>query len=255
MAVSRDPFYSPKARLKRANKHLGRLKKRIDRFFKPNPCRQVVELDADGITQIHKLKFIKKPPESWTHSATEILEGLRSALDQIGYASAVAAGKVAPKKTQFPIGDDPVGLDNLINRKVSKDLPDEILALFCSFKPYKGGNDAIWALNKLANAKHTTLVPVAVSGAPSLIRNITISLGVSLLNPTYDSEKHEIPLARVPPGGHLQYNLQVSFLVGFGNVDFLGQQAAVDVLRTMAAEVERVLMATEAECRRLRFIK
>jgi hypothetical protein len=158
MAISRDPFYSPRARLKRANEHISRLHKRVERFFWQAPYRQVIELDADGVTQLYKFKFTKRLPESCTHSAAEALEALRSVLEQTGFAAAVASGKVNPKKTQFPIGDDLIGLENLINRKVSKDLPDEILALFRSFKPYKGGNDTIWALNKLANAKHTSLI-------------------------------------------------------------------------------------------------
>ncbi len=254
MATSRDPFYSPKSRLKRANQHLRRLHKRIDRFFQQDPCRAVAEFDTDGVTKIHKLKFVKRLPESWTHSAVEILEALRSVLDQTGYASAVAAGKVAPKKTQFPIGDSPTGLNDLIKRKVSKDLPDEILSFFCSFKPYKGGNDAIWALNKLANAKHTSLVPVVVGGVPH-IRHMTMTFGAYPLPPIYDSEKNEIPFARVPPGGELKYDFAFSFLVEFGNVDFLGRHAAVDILDTLAAEVQRILLGTEAECRRIGILK
>src|SRR5258708_1301712 len=164
MTTSRDHFHSPKARLKRANQHIARLHKKIESFFKKPPYRSVVELDADGVTQLHKFQFTDRLSPACVHDATEALEGLRSVLDQAGYAAAVAGGKYAPKKTQFPIGDDPAGLENLVKRKVSADLPDEILALFLSFKPYKGGNDLIWAMNKLRNAGHTCLIPVAVAG-------------------------------------------------------------------------------------------
>jgi hypothetical protein len=70
MAGSRDPFYSPKSRLKRANDHIGRLHKRVKKFFKQAPYRQVTELDADG-TQLHKVKFTKRLPESCNHVAAE----------------------------------------------------------------------------------------------------------------------------------------------------------------------------------------
>ena len=259
MTVSRDPFYSPRARLKRANEHIGRLHKRVEGFFKKAPYRQVVELDADGITQLYKFKFTKRLPESCTHSAAEALEALRSTLDQVGYAAAVASGKTAPKKTQFPIGDDPVGLEYLIGRKVSKDLPDEILSLFRSFKPYKGGNDSIWALNKLANAKHTRLLPVAVAADGMHVRHLRMmgvgSDAIKIPVPVFNSEKNEIIFARVPLGSELKYDLGFSFLVALGDIDIVARHQAVAVLRTMSAEVKRILMATEAECRRVGIIK
>jgi hypothetical protein len=255
MTTSRNPFYSPRARLKRANEHIGRLHKRIERFFKQAPYRQVVELDADGITQLYKFKFTKRLPESCTHSAAEALEALRSALEQTGFAAAVASGKAKPKKNQFPIGDDPAGLENLISRKVSKDLPDEILALFRSFNPYKGGNDTIWALNRLANAKHTSLIPVAVATDAMHVRHMTITGNVSIPVPVFDSEKNEILFARVGLGSQFKYDLGFMFLVALGDIDFIARHQAVAVLRTMSAEVKRVLIATEAECRRLGFIK
>jgi hypothetical protein len=114
MAISRDPFYSPKQRLSRANDHIRRLHKRIETFFKKAPYSRVIELDTDGVTQLHKFKFTKRLPDSCVLSATEALEALRSTLDQTGYAATVAAGKVSPKKTQFPIGDDAAGLENLV---------------------------------------------------------------------------------------------------------------------------------------------
>jgi hypothetical protein len=255
MASFRGPFYSPRGRLKRANEHISRLHKRVERFFKQAPYHEVVELDADGVTQIHKFKFTKRLPESCTHSAAEALEALRSTLDQIGYAAAVASGKVTPKKTQFPIGDDLPGLENLINRKVSKDLPDEILALFRSFNPYKGGNDTIWALNKLANAKHTSLIPVAMASDATHVRHMEIGGNVSIPVPVFDSEKNEIVFARVGTGSHFKYDLGFMFLVVLGDIDFIARHQAVAVLRAMSAEIKRVLMATEAECHRLGFIK
>jgi hypothetical protein len=255
MAASHDLFQSPKARLKRANEHIVRLHKSIEGFFKRAPYRRAIELDTDGVTRLHKFKFTKTLPESCAHSAAEALEALRSALDQTGYAAAVTSGKVTPKRTQFPIGDDPDGLENLIKRNVCKDLPDEILTLFRSFKPYKGGNDAIWALNKLSNTKHTSLVPVAVASDTMLIHQASMGGHVAILAPVFDREKNEIVFARAGPGSKFDYKMEFSFLVALGDIDFVARYQAIAVLRTMAGEVKRILFATEAECRKLGFIK
>jgi hypothetical protein len=254
MAISRDPFHSPKQRLSRANDHIRRLHKRIETFFKKAPYSRVIELDTDGVTQLHKFKFTQRLPESCVLSATEALEALRSTLDQTGYAAAVAAGKSSPKKTQFPIGDDAAGLENLVKRKVAADLPDEILALFLSFKPYKGGNDLIWALNKLRNTTHTTLISVAVTSDGMRSRGVGLLSNASIPgNFVLDSEKNEIIFGRVGPGGIFKYDMEFAFLVTLGELDILAHNQAVAVLREMAGEVGRILLATEAECRRLGF--
>jgi hypothetical protein len=252
MAISRDPFYSPKQRLSRANDHIRRLHKRIETFFKKAPYSRVIELDTDGVTQLHKFKFTKRLPNSCVLSATEALEALRSTLDQTGYAATVAAGKVSPKKTQFPIGDDATGLENLVKRKVAADLPDEILALFLAFKPYKGGNDLIWALNKLRNATHTKLISIEVASDGMRSRGVGVLRNASIPgNFVLDSEKNEIVFGRVGPGGIFKYDMEFYFLVTLGELDILAHNQAVAVLHQMAAEVRRILLATEAECRRL----
>jgi hypothetical protein len=258
MSTAGDPFHSPKARLRRADQHIARLHQKIESFFKKPPYRSVVELDDDGVTQLHKFKFTDRLSPDCVHDATEALEAMRSVLDQTGYAAAVAGGKVFPKKAQFPIGDDLAGLENLVKRKVSADIPDEILALFMSFKPYKGGNDLVWAMNKLRNAGHTSLIPVAVAGGAvgfsGMIAagpNSSVSIPGNL---TLDSEKNEIIFGRVGPGGTFNYDMQFSFLVKLGEIDVVANNQAVAVLRAMSAEVKRILLATEAECRRLGFI-
>jgi hypothetical protein len=79
----------------------------------------------------------------------EIIEALRSALDQAGAACAVLTGKTNPKKSYFPFADSGPELTKVIKGRC-KDLPGEIISLFRSFQPYQGGNDPLWAMNKIA---------------------------------------------------------------------------------------------------------
>lgn len=54
--------------------------------------------------------------------------------------------------------------------------------------------------------------------------------------------------------GQLQFN--VAFTVAFDDVDeVIRGQNPVGVLRTMTGEVERILVATERECRRIGLIQ
>jgi hypothetical protein len=55
----------------------------------------------------------------------EALFTLRAALDQVAYATAVAAGKVRPKNSYFPVADDAAQLETVIKGRCG-DLPNEV---------------------------------------------------------------------------------------------------------------------------------
>jgi hypothetical protein len=217
-----------------------------------NPYKRVTEVDID--TLMHRIRFKRPIPVGCIDAATEAIEALRSVLDQAAYAAAIASGKINPKKTSFPFGDDIAGLDNAITGyKVCKDVPDDIVALFRGFKPYKGGNDPLWALNKLSNTnKHKLLAPFCVFSGGF---NVQSGFGpVTVLHPPqWDSVKNEITFAHSPVGHQFNYNIQLLVAVAFDEVETVRDKPAVSVLDDAARIVERILMATEAECRRLGF--
>ena len=78
--MSIDPFASPKRRVARAKRHIANLNARIDKFFKKHPYAQVTEKEADGATDLHKIKLLKPLPNSMSDLASDIIEDLRSAL-------------------------------------------------------------------------------------------------------------------------------------------------------------------------------
>ncbi|HUD89850.1 MAG TPA: hypothetical protein VMR17_25620, partial [Xanthobacteraceae bacterium] len=131
MAISRDdPFYSPKARLTRAEEKISELDTAIWEYRNEHPPTVICEPDEpDRRTKTYKLKFTLPFPDTWTHLPMEILEATRSALDQCAYIAAELSGNTRLKKTQFPISDTVENLNNLITgRKVCEDVPAPIIA-------------------------------------------------------------------------------------------------------------------------------
>ncbi len=176
-------------------------------------------------------------------------------MDQTGYAAAVASGKTSPKKTQFPISDSLTELENLIvGRKVCKDIPDEIVSLFRSFKPCKGGNDTLWTLNQLRNSAHTSLVPVMVGGANIEIRHGRGSAEIIAVDPIYDSEKNEIVFGRGTVGEHRNYSVSPSFNISFNDARVRRREHALTFFYRAGGMVEDILASTETKCRKLGFI-
>lgn len=251
----RDPFESSKRRLLRAKQHIRDLDSRIEKFFKKQPHKRAVDLDADGLTELHKVKLTKPVPAQFSDRTAETIEALRSALDQTGYAVAILAGAVEPKSAYFPIAETDTGLEMVIKGRC-KDLPPDIVSFFRSFKPYKGGNDPIWTLNRASTvAKHRALIRVGMSVLKISVNSPSLLMGRSIPAPKWDSEKNEVIFGIVGPGGKFQYDFEFTFFIAFDEIEIIEGMPVVPILATMTGEVDRVIRGTEAECRRIGLLK
>jgi hypothetical protein len=63
-----------------------------------------------------------------------------------------------------------------------------------------------------------------------------------------------IVLAVIGPDTRAEYDMQLTFHVAFGPIETQSGTDAIGVLRSMTSEVERIVLATEAETRRLGLI-
>jgi hypothetical protein len=264
----------------RAQHHIDELNQGITEFVSNQPWSYAVEQDFVTRQDLHKIKFQRQLPIFLPCVLFDAVNNLRAALDQAGYASAVASGRQNPKRTNFPFADDLAGLDNNIDgRKVCADLPPEITALFRAFSPYKGGNDVLWSLNKLCNAKkHCALVPFAIGRAQLsattyspkplsimkrpdgaydvsyAVRQTGFAGGMTGHNPDWDPDKYEITLAREPLYSNTQYDAHVALNIAVESVETLRRKPVVGALREMLNAVESVVGVTKSECGRLGFI-
>lgn len=93
----------------------------------------------------------------------------------------------------FRLSDSAENLEKVIRGRCS-DVPPEIIAIVRSFKPYKDGDFALWALNKLANTKHTYLMPIGDGGGGTFIKNlrVTSSGRCDIGPPRWNRAKNEI---------------------------------------------------------------
>jgi len=239
--------------VERAKQQIADLREKINTFSDGRTWTHLVEKDVDGVTDIHKVRFPPNPSREWTHIVFEAVNNLRSALDQIAFNVAILVGKPNAKAAKFPFG--PTEADMLNNLAGGcKDLPPEIRAVFRGFDPYKGGNNVLWALNELVNTnKHKLLIPVAMTSTRIQIPDAMNANAFASNVGTYDASKNEMTLLKVAVGGqHLKYNMEITPTIAIDHTeDIIRGQHPITLLDAMANEIERVGMATEAECRRL----
>lgn len=248
-----DLFSSAKSTLRRAQHHIGDLSARLKALVKEHAWAYDIDRDTDGVTEVHKIKLWKPFPDDLPCIIFDAVNNLRACLDQTSYAACAANGCSALDFAYFPI----VRGEEFYADKINgiKGLHPEIRTLFAAFKPYKGGNSSFWALNELCNTKkHARLIPATLG-------NFVIEFTASTIEtpsfgpPFFDAEKNQVILGKIAPNPDRGTNTKITYAIVFDHPsEIINRQNPVAFLDTARCEVERVLMATEMECRRVGLI-
>jgi hypothetical protein len=253
-----DPFYSAKLRIERAEEHLNDFESKIDSFFAENPYTRGVDLDPDGIHEIYKVRLTKRFPYRWRLLVTEIIEHLRASLDHATWATAYLATKNPNLEFGvFPFSNSAANFENRM-RGVSKDVPTEIQAILRTFQPYKGGNDDLYALNDLCNlSKHALVAFVACTTHTGEISSAGGEWDREIgyyRPPVWDRVKNEIPYARVKRGARFDHQIKLTVYVSLDYRELTSAESAPAILDAFLREAQRVVLAIEAESRRIGLI-
>lgn len=270
-----DLFESPKRSILRAHHHILDLESQIRDFSNDNAWSYVVEKDSDGIHDVHKIKFARRLPDDLPSILFDAVNNLRASLDQCSYASALAAKSRSLRNVKFPFAKDQAHWGNAVNGL--KDLHPDIRQLFLGANAYEGGNDALWALNEICNAKkHFALIPFNVGTARLMLeiedpegplmsrtgKNFRVAgfygrVG-GLIGPAsgtrWNAEKYELVLLRTDHKPKVRYDAKVAISVAIDGLKLLRGKPIVGILRQISNLVARIGQETEAECRRLGFI-
>ena len=239
----------------RAKHHLADFKAQISTYDDSEPFINVCDYDPDADENVYKIKLAKPIPVMLNGIASDAVCNLRSALDHAGYAASIGAS-LNGKDTHFPFGDT---YAEVRSRKTggSKDIPDEIFYLMESFQPYERGDSILWSLNKLANAnKHRILVAMAIAATGLRIKEMTLtSTGPGRLGmtPLWDRAKNEMVIAAIQPTPNFKFEYEVEIItnISFGEVEVVYGHPADGVLDALIGKVDRILLAVEAEGRRI----
>lgn len=254
--LTTDPFFSSKFSIEWAKNHIKEFELQADKFFREEGCTVFTELDVDRSYQLLKVKFAPQIPHSLLGHATDTAYNLRAALDQAIYSVAQLNNTISLKGFPFfPVTSKSADFEIKLNG-VQKFLPREILDLIRKFKPYKGGNDLIWALNDVCNvSKHGLLHSFPATLKYSVVGPRTVPAEPEFFSePIVDGDKNEVAIARLPISAEHSINTEASFTVGFGNIECIKGQPALAILNEFLNIVEGIVIAIEAESRRLGLI-
>lgn len=240
-------FEPPRAEIEHGERRIFELQSEIEGFLGADPYTRVVERSDDGTTDIHKLVLTKPMPASIPRIAADAAISLRAALDQCGYVLARASGVTANRpKSSFPFARSADELDRCRNAG-SKHGPAKIFDIMVSYKPYKGGNDVLWAMNELGNAKkHRIVIPCANATAGMRVHRATFGKAHIKWPPKWDSEKNEMVLVESVVGGKADYEFELATYVAIAGIDELDGAPVFDTLLNMRSLVLEIVDSVEA---------
>jgi hypothetical protein len=129
-----------------AEEQIQEFQRQLRRFVQSEPYQRVVEIDPQTAEHVVKFRLTRPMPRELKHVTASVVGNLRATLDQAAFATAIADGK-SGKFAAFPFARTEAEISDAA-RSRSKQIPADIFAVMASFKPYRGGNDALWALNE-----------------------------------------------------------------------------------------------------------
>jgi hypothetical protein len=247
-----QPLESARRKVARAKEHISKLEAEIMAFFDASPYAGMVKKrhPQELKHEVYKLRFNQDLPDSFANLTSDALHNLRDSLDNAAYALAVASGKAEPQSAAFPFGGSEDEFENSVKGRC-KDVPDEVCAIFRDYQPYKGGNDFLWALNKLAVTDKHKLLTIS----PKLTLGAVAGRGFvsTPMNPTWDGAKREFEVLTVMAGqdqlieGNIRFYLDVSF----AEVPFVAGESVIRLLNYFVELVEHILSRLDTEARNL----
>jgi hypothetical protein len=256
-----SPFDSPREVLGWAREGISELDASCRAFLNTENYRSVREIDPETGQELFKVVCIAEMPVAIRRKATESLSNIRNAFDQALFAACCAIGKHPKESIYFPWAESPVDLEHRLGAKNSKPgkipkIPPELWPKLRSFEPYRrgdtysGGEDGIRALAQIANRKHTVRLNFSAN-----VTQVQLGIYIDVLtegqsyenpgNPTWDSVKNEIVLARYTPGAKCETKCSLHLYVAFDESAPLKGAPALDALDAFATKAQSVIDGLE----------
>lgn len=150
-------------KIERARDHLRDLQDQVSAFLASKPYEVRAKRDPSTRRLIYFVARASATPTTLPVLAGDVLQNLRSALDHLAYSLEVVGVGSAPPDPRYiayPISDDEAKYLPLRNRTI-KGARQKAKDAIDATKPYRGGNDVLWRLNKLNIIdKHRLLLTV-----------------------------------------------------------------------------------------------
>jgi hypothetical protein len=164
-------FYGARLKIERAEKHINDLRKRAIAFA-PDAYTLSVQFNGETGEEFIEIEVADNLPGDFPLIIGDTLHNLTGALDFSVNDVVISRVRKWDSHTRFPFRDARDKVETAINGALIKQASPAVANFIIhDVKPYKGGNDALWALHNLNILdKHRLLLPLMQVSAVNGIR-------------------------------------------------------------------------------------
>jgi hypothetical protein len=248
-------FESPLLLIGAAKENFNRFAIACDTFVRNAKYDIFMEQVRDEVVVKARLKNDKFPGHIRV-IASSILNDMRHALDQAVCDGAIMLGATDAKNTYFPFAKDYADFNIQLKAKCKKVRPD-LLEFIKNFKPYLGGDDFLWAFNRITGKnKHQRIFAISTNKTLYTDDNLVFREGKIGSN-LWNERKNELEVSRTKIsniGNHDNADLmKIEFTLEMviGDAEVIGGHPAIEVLNDILNKTESIVLAIKAESERL----
>lgn len=238
--MSNDPLYSPKLKIERAKTLIQEADARVSDYTGAVDCTLVVGPHPNEEGQSVAIsKVAEAVPVEIALIVGDAIHSLRTALDHLVGCLSVANGK-SLKGVSFPFDANAKGFAISAPKKIKK-LTPAAQKLIYRMKPYGGGNNFLYLLNKLdVRDKHQTLSLCAAylggwNGQFSCDHPIQVS------TEPFGSLNEGVHIFTFPSEAKFEHNLKITFSVAFADIEGTEGQPVSIILHEFVDLTERII--------------
>jgi hypothetical protein len=155
-------------KIKRAKEHIASLERQLRTFLDSDPYKVGIRHDPQTHKPIYYVTSVEPTPDCLPLIAGDAIQNLTSALDHLAYqivCSDTEDNPPNPNWIYFPIADSATKYEAKKRGKM-QGASQETFDAIDLIKPYKEGNDLLWALYRVNNIeKHRLLLTVGSQAA------------------------------------------------------------------------------------------
>jgi hypothetical protein len=247
-----------RVKIERAKQHIHELNSEIRAFFDTNPFIVGTKRNPKTRQLIYYLVSVHEVPLTIAAIAGDILQNLRSALDHLAYQLVlVGRGSGDPlRHVYFPIADDAKKYESEKIKK-TRGMREAAIKAIDAVKPYRGGNDILWHLNRLNNVdKHRLLITVgsayrSINVGPHSDHFMQKIFGIKITGPPVflRPADRQFPLKAGNelfidyPDSEVNEQIQFQFEIAFGEAEVIKGKSLIETLQQMADSVDSLILS------------
>jgi hypothetical protein len=213
----------------------------VQEFNESQPHKITQGRDDETGDRVYYLTEAKDPPPVFALIAGEIIQNLRCSLDYLAWKLVEVNGNKPGRVNSFPILHHEATNEDeqkVFDAKV-KGMSDEAIEVIKSLKPYKGGDNILWALHQLNNVDKHRMLFTVLMGLSSFRRD---SKG-----DWFHSQERLVPvheggeIMRHPEDGIIDKRVDFLLQIAINETGIVECQPLISLLRLFQQHVFRVV--------------